>query len=358
MPQPVDLSTVIEDAISDAQLPDDTPETVDDSSSIDTASTETTTESLEASTSDASTETDAEPSTGEVASPAAAQAAQTPEGELGAMDKKLGIPSHTNGRENRIPYSRVKKIVEKAEREATTPLQTKLAELEPKVQDYEARLQNVAQFEDVMLNKPQQFMQMLASIPAYQGFFKAIEDLQAQVQGRAQQASQQEQVVDDDPMPQPGEDGLYDMEGLKKLLDWQARQVEARTLQQVESKYKPIRQEWEAQQHLNKLIPQVEQQIAEARTWPLFNESESEIIKFLNENPQARLEDAYRVVVFPKLQANRDKIRAQVLEEVKRAPISTSAPTRSTKPAPAAPKDGPRDLEDVIREQVSTLNGR
>lgn len=356
MPEPIDLSTVIEDAISDATLPEDTSSDLSVDSSVEAPDT---------STGDSVESPVDEGQSIEVASPAARGGEEEASGEEGdeaatqgdfVMDKELGIPSHTNGRENRIPYSRVQKIVARQRAKAVEPLQKQLEELTPKVQAYEQQLQSVAQFEQVMVNEPRKFLDMLAQIPSYQPFFQMLEQLSAQVQ---QQAQNQEQVVDNDPMPQPGEDGLYDMEGLQKLLEWNARQVEARTLQQVESRYQPIREQWEAQQRMQMLVPQVERQIAEARTWPLFNESEEEIVQVLNANPGASLEQAYRSVVFPKLQAQRDKIRQEVLAEIKKAPTASSAPTQRVKPVQGpAQSSGPRDLEDIIREQIAPLNGR
>ena len=361
----LDLTTVIEDAISDSVNPEPAEvetSSVEEAPVIETPVTEVSAEaSVEApaeTQEETSGEGEGEASPVEVASPAARQQPQ----EAAVIDKKLGIAPSTNGRENRLPYSRVKKIVERAEMEASKPHLAKIAELEAKIPQYEQQLQNVAQFEHIMVNEPPKFMEMLAQIPAYQGFFNAVRELQEKVTA---QATTQEQVVEDDAMPQPDEaqpDGsfVYSMDGLKKLMDWQARQVEAK----VAARYKPLEEQWqhqqremERQEHLNRIIPQIQSQIDEARTWALFSENEAEITQVLQQYPQASLESAYRMVVMPKLQANRDQMRAAILQEIQRAPRATSAPVTPSRPAPVQ-HTGPRSLEDVIREQLKESVGR
>lgn len=349
MPQPFDLSDVIQDAVDDARVDtiEDSGATEVDSSDVGDSQLEASPEAVEASP-DAAVEPEVvEAETSEVASPGALQ---TPDGAQFQMDKKLGIPSHTNGRENRIPYSRVKKIVEKAEKEALAPYHKQIAELTPKIQDYESRLNQVAQFEHVLVNEPQKFMEMLSTIPAYQGFFSAINELQQRAVGQAQQ---QTQTVDNDPMPGPddAESGTYTLQGLQTLLEWQSRQVESRVTKQVEDRYAPIRQEWDANRRLQELAPVVQAQIDDARKWPQFNENEPAIVDYLNRFPASKLEEAYRVVVLPKLQADRNSMRQQLLNEIQKAPKSTSAPAQASRPVTQT-HQGARSLEDVIAEQA------
>lgn len=359
----LDLTTVIEDAVSDLTLPEDPESTADPTDTpAESTTVEATAEPVEAT----SSETPTEESTSEVASPGARNQEADP-----FFDKKLGIPSQSNGRENRIPYSRVQKIVANAEKQALKPLQEKLAVLEPqlaqltpKIQEYEGRLAQVAEFEEVMVNQPQRFLQMIEQLPAYQPFFQMVRQLSAQAQGLAQA---QPQTVAEDKMPEPDEkqpDGtaVYSMEGLKKLLDWQSRQVETR----VAERYRPLeeraqfeRQERARQEHLNQVIRSVDQQIAEARTWPLFTESEDAITQYLAANANASLEAAYRAVVLPKLQANRDQMRTSLIEEINKVPRTTSAPAVPLRPNSASnTPSGPRSLEDVIADSIKSAGQR
>lgn len=356
MPTPIDLSEVIQTAVDDVHVDE-------------TLTNEETEESSFRGYNDAPEET---PEEG-VEAPAEAQEA-TEETEVGgsptpnqdgpqfALDKKLGIPSHTNGRENRIPYSRVKKIVEGAEKRALEPLQKQLAELTPKIQEYEQRLTQVAEFEQVMVNDPGRFLDMLSTIPAYSQFFQMMEQFVSnQNQAPAQQTpeAQAAAILENDPMPQPDdEDGTgYTMEGLKKLLDWNARVVKSQVTQEIESQYKPIKERFDAEQTIAQLTPKVQKQMEAAYQWPKFAENEAEIIQVLQQYPTASLEQAYQHVVVPKLIADEQKlrtdIRQQVLGELKKAPpVSTGVPAGHVKPRPASVSSGPRNLEDVIAEQL------
>jgi hypothetical protein len=351
MPTPIDLSEVIQDAVDDVHV-DET---------LESSPAEETQPEVETG---AEVEAQPEVQTDEVAAEQApaedSQNPLDPNSPQFAMDKKLGIPSHTNGRENRIPYSRVKKIVEGAEKRAIEPLQKQLAELTPKIQEYEQRLTQVAEFEQVMANDPGRFLDMLSTLPAYSQFFQLVEQFVTSQSQGVQPAPEQvaQDIMANDPMPEPDdEDGTgYTMEGLKKLLEWNSRVVESRVTKQVESQYKPIKDRFEAERTLQELTPKVQKQMEEAYKWPKFAENEAEIIQVLERYPTATLEQAYQHVVVPKLVADeqrlRNDIRQQVLGELKKAPpVSTGVPVSGTKPRPAS-ASGPRSLEEVIKEQM------
>lgn len=351
-----DMHEVIEDALTDAELPilDETPEPVEEP-----------TEALEASPEPVEEPTETSP---EVPSPAAPAAPQDD------FEKKYGIPATSaSGRENRIPYSRVKKITENAIKSAQTDwtksLETshvpveKFKQLETLNKDYEGRLTKVAEFENIMMNDGARFLEMLSKIPAYQPFFNNIRALQEQVQ-RGTQLTQATPPPDpDSDMPQPDQrlsDGsmVYSLEGLKALNAWnraQARQEVMNEVEQrvraIEQRYSPMESEWEAHHRVQQILPKVQQQIAEARQWPLFNENEAEITRVLEQNQHFSLERAYQHVVWPKMVANKDQMRADLLKEIKQAPRATSVAAPSSRPAPRATSE-PRSLEDVIRDAV------
>lgn len=332
-----DMNEVIEDAINDIEVPE----------------TEATTE-VEASA-DSSTEATPEatgpaPETTETPADAAPGTENAPEPDKFAKEFGLTAQSVT-GRENRIPYSRVKAIVDKAQKKATEPLTAKLTEFETKVTDYERRLEQVGQFEQIMVNDPQRFLQMLSTLPAYKPVFEALLN-----PGAGSQQGQQSQEDPGNGMPQPNQklpDGtmVYDMDGLKALMAWQAQQVE----QRVSQRYQPIEEAWRSQEHINQIIPVVQRQVEEARTWPMFKENEEAIVVALQRDQNLSLERAYQQVVFPKLAGNRDQIRQEVLKEIKSAPGgSTSAPTRSSRPG-AQTSNSPRSTFDVVAEAVKGL---
>jgi hypothetical protein len=293
----------------------------------------------------------------EVPSPAAKVAAPAVEDEFA---KKHGLsPQGALGKENRIPYSRVKKITanaEKARDDYWTSEKSKwdkdLTDVKTKVADYEGRLQQVAQFEHVMVNDKVKFLQMLTQIPGYREIFEQLAAPRTQAQPQAPAGP------DPNAMPEPDQeltDGsrVYSMDGLKNLLAWQTKQAEARIAQ----RYAPIEQEWRANKQIESIIPEINRQVAEARKWPLFSDNEPAIVKALQANPRLSLEGAYRQVVVPQLQANvtsvEEKTRAKVIEELQKAPRSTSAPATQTRPNPI--KQGPRSMEAIIADSIKSL---
>jgi hypothetical protein len=381
-----DLEQIITDSVNDSINDVSVEETPD-------VSAEASPEPVEASVSDS----DAEPvgedaSSSEVSSPANVEAQEAvPAAPQDDFAKLAGMPQiGVGGRENRIPYSRVKKITEKAVSEIAEAAVgrklnpgekaldvvkahvAQLPELQTKVTDYETRLGSVGQFENIMANDPQQFLSMLARLPAYKEFFEfvgqAAQAGQATVTpADATQAAPVAPAVDSAAgMPEPDEelsDGskVYSMEGLKALLAWNAAQTESRVttsyekqLKELQSKYDPIASDWQEQRRIAAALPVIRKQLEEAKTWALFNESEEEILAVLDSDKQISLEGAYRQVVFPKLIADRNKVRQDVLQEVKAAPTSTSVVARAAS-KPSAPSDGPRKLEDIIKAQVETI---
>lgn len=383
----LDLEQVITDSVNDAVNPE--PE-IDDIG--DPVSQETTT--LDPPVVLESNESTAPDST-EVPSPATQETdptAPTTEEPQDEFAKLAGIPQNgVTGRENRIPYSRVKKITEKAVVDAESKIVeaaigrklnqgekpvdavksivAQIPELQGKVTDYETRLNTVGQFENVMANDPQQFLTMLSKLPAYQQFFQFVEQsynaLQAGAQPAQAGATATQPVAPDANMPEPDEtlsDGskVYSLEGLKKLLSWNAQQVETRVAKQFEDRYKsledryqPIRNEWEQHKYRQSVIPQIRAQIDDARKWPLFNENEAEITDLLAKDRSLSLEAAYRQAVFPKMIAERNSMRQDILKEIKTAPTATAVTGRQLKPT--VPSDSPRSLEDIIKESIETI---
>lgn len=355
----LDLESTIESAIEDSVStpdPSDSPET----------SSET---PLEA-TSEASETPDPPDSTPEstsieVQSPAAQAQATGPvtPREQDEFEKKHGIPALVNGRENRIPHSRVKKIIEKREKELEAQFTPKIQEFETKVKGYEDRLTKVAQFEHIMVKEPEKFLQMLKTLPGYA-------QLLAPPAQTAPTPAQHAAADQEDQMPGPDQelaDGsrVYSLEGLNARDEWNRNMAKNEILKEIESKYGPIRSQWETNQKIQEVIPVIQAQIADAQTWPHFLENQDAITQALHDNPHIDLNGAYRMVVFPKMTAaeanskiDREKLekelRTKILAEIKGAPRSTSVSTQVTRPT-SGPMAGNRDLEAVIRDSLSTL---
>lgn len=341
-----DLYEVIAESIEDSELPAE-PAVEETEDAVETPDP----------TPDATPEAPAAPESVQVTAPVVPDAPDKKPAKE-SFSTKYGIPETTeSGRENRIPYSRVKKIAEKAAREKVKELEAtytpKITEFETKVKDYEGRLEKVAEFEKVMVNQPDKFLRMLSQIPAYSQFFKQVEELR-----KGGTPTQPTQAAKDD-MPGPDQelsDGtrVYSLDGLKALNAWNRAEARKEVMAEVEKRYSPMESEWQANQKIQAIIPQVQAQIADARTWPMFNENEEAIVTALRANQQLSLEGAYRQVVWPKMTTDRNKMREEILKEVKQAPRSTSVPAQSSKAVPEV-SSGPRKLEDIIAEQIKTI---
>ena len=354
-----DYNEVVLDAVEDAQQPTDTSTDLSADTSQEVSETAGDT-----------TETQAEATPGQTDE-------TTQEGAQGSVNdefsKKWGIPTTgVTGRENRIPYSRVRAIVAKAQRDERERLtkefdgtwtKEKLQPVEAKVQDYEGRLQRVAQFEQVMESKPQEFLGMLAQLPAYKPFFDWIQQLQGGAQ--PDQLSQQPAYLDPSGMPQPDQtlsDGskVYSLEGLSKRDEWLARQVEEKVVKQAEERlaqrYAPLEERHRQQAYYEQMVPQIENQIANARKWDKFADVEPRVIELLKTDRQLTLEGAY-VRAYQefvgkereRLTSDRNTVRSEVLAEMKRRPISTSAPVSSVR---ANTEQAPQSMDQVIRQKL------
>lgn len=347
-----ELDTVVSDAVDDAAFDASTPDPVVDTSS----------DPIGDVTDPSSVDTSPDPIADPLADPAIDPAQQD------EFEKRWGIPARSiTGRENRIPHSRVKQMVSKAEADAAARLTKELeakwtserTPLETKVKDYEDRLTKVAQFEHVLENDPRTFLSLLSQIPAYKEFFDYVNRIAS---GAPAQQPQPTLTLDGEPQPDmtyPDGTTGYSMEGLRKRDEWLARQIEARAVKQAEEvvakRYAPIEQEWQQQQRIQQIVPVIEKQIAEARTWPHFTELEPEVIKLLKADPNITLDRAY-VKAFqehqlPKLTADRNRVRTELLAELRQKPVSSSAPVAAVRANPAAPNPN-RSIEEIIKDSL------
>lgn len=276
---------------------------------------------------------DAEAATTEQANPAPAP---TP-AEVDELAKELGLEGarRPDGREQRIPYSRVKEMIEKKLQKATTEWEAKAKEHTDRLSTYEQERQHYATVQQMIEHQPEAFLQALAQAnPAYRRFIADAGAIKAPVDAPAS-------------MPQPDVDigngqRSYSVEGLNKLLAWQAQQVE----QKVTQRFAPMEQQWKSQAMQSQAAASVKAAIDDARQWPGFTEHEADVLQALRADRKMSLEAAYRKVVLPKLQADRTKMREELLAELKTKPTTTSVPT----PSPATPTPKTRTTADIARE--------
>lgn len=256
--------------------------------------------------------------------------------------------------ENRIPHSRVEKMIAKR-------VSTEVAERDAKITDYEGRLSTLDRLGEIAEKDADRFIQILAaqSPDKYGKFLAVIEG------GKGKTKAAEASVDADDPEPEPDvtlADGsrTYSMAGLAKLREYDRRQAAKAVLAEVDKKYGGIKTSHDAAQTRAQYQAQIDAMVRHAvDNWPGFKEHAKEIFGLLNADKTGRLslDDAYRSVVIPKYQeqakVDREKLRAEILAEIKAAPTSTATTTTTTTPPPDTTK--PRNMEDIIRDAIRPL---
>lgn len=349
-----------------------------------------------AKTDDDAAEPDAEAVAKAAADKATADAAALAEKNKGKtpeelLKEELGPDKNDRGRENKIPYSRVVKIVDNQVNARLDPVRQALG-VEAKdfsvdkvvarlaeARTMETEIQNNRNGEFLMDSNPEKFIRTLAQ--HHPGYKKFVDLLDGTVKP-TERAAEKPIINANDPEPEPDfplndADGkeigrTYSVAGMKKRDEWRDRQTEARIL--ANPKLKGIFDRDEAAARISAAEPALRAQMDDARTWEGFSDNEQEILQVLvDDSAQAKvsgryshdLNSAYRKIVLPKLKAAREKAEKDAKEaealgrkkahaELKKRPASTSAPAAGSKTPEST---GPRDLTDVIKEQVAALKG-
>lgn len=298
---------------------------------------------------------------------------EKPAAKAGDDDDFDKVPAREpNGRENRIPHSRVGKMVE------TGIKKFRAAEHEPLVQrakTYEDRLERVGTVERIMFDKQDQFLDILETIPGYKEVFaKRFGSAAAPTTAAAAKPADDAALLAEiGPKPAPdykdettGAVG-YTPEQHEKLLDWVAKKAAAEAVRTTEERLgkriKPFEDSVQARQRQDAQAQQISSDLDKAAKWDGFVENAQAILDVLSADskealrlgraPQLTLEDAYRQVVIPKLKTDRNKLREEILKELEEAPRSTSAGARATsRPAADAAASGPKDLDDIIKAEL------
>ena len=367
--QPTDLEDIIADTITDLDTPTDASEPVaTDTTPVDAAPVTDTTDTVV-------TEEPKDP-----AAQAVAAQPTDPETESDeAFAKRHGLPVPRPGMNNRIPYANVRKTLLKQAREITTKVEnqfkTKVTELEERAKAYDSQIQQVQQFEHVMVNDPAQFFNMLATnIPAYREYFQQVQAMAQELETLKKSGGQSAtQPVDDDPRPLPKQlsDGSmgYDDAGLDELMAWNRRQA----VKEAQLQMKPLQDAEEARQRqaqqqaiYQQNVQAVSSMLTNARqNWPNFTELEKDIETILSKDQRLNLEQAYiqayQQVIVPRLTADRTKMRAEILDEVTQRGRSaqSSAPARQVRTQPTEPDYSGMDQDErllaIVRETANSL---
>jgi BMFP domain-containing protein YqiC len=256
-----------------------------------------------------------------------------------------------------LPLHRHKAVLTKA-RKAAEAFEAKLKELEwaTSVPDAKDRLAAI----QIADTNPKLFAQVLLNDEKFAPIFKELMGAASPAPAAAVPPAANAAVAE---KPQPDvllPDGTlgYSQAVQDQLLAWHTQQLETKfgdMLQEKLGKVDPILKEREAQTAYSKEVEKQKVIVAQARkSWPQFEKHEQEIRALLNKpgNEQMSLDEGYRTVVIPKMQADRDAMRKEILAEQGKKAAAPIVPPAG-KPAPVA---GKRTTEDIIREKMNELS--
>ena len=274
----------------------------------------------------------------------------------------LGVKAPVEGqRENRLPYSRVKKIVENAIKKQTTAHEAALNTRAQREAAYQRELEVYRRTDAIIRSDPDRFLGMLAALnPQYKKFLASGNGEGTQ---RAQPAGRST-----DPMPPPdGEyaDGTkgYTPDGLAKLLDWRDRQTEARVASRIEQQYNerfgPIEQHYRTAQYTGQLRGKVRGQIENLKHAfgaDLIDTHQNSIALAMKADPRLTMAEAAAMVLVPKISAERTTMREAILKELQGRPKAATA----AKPVAvsAGESDEADTTTDVVRKAVAAAGLR
>jgi hypothetical protein len=288
--------------------------------------------------------------------------------ELAAELEALGIKAPKEGeRENRLPYSRVKKIIANSRKKLQEANAAEIKTRDEKYAAAEKRLKDFDAADHLSKTDAKKYLELLAVLnPEFKQFLG----------GQQQPAVVKPAEVKPDPAPGPdatfadGSKG-YSAEGLERLREWDRRQAVQEAQKLFDARLAPIEQanksreeQQRAYEYRQAQIPVINGQIANAsKTWgKAFDddyakqrEGKSEILKYMQENPNVPFDTCVAHVLLPKVQANRDTMRADLLKEINARPkAAVKTPVAAVKAGAVDPNEI-RTTEDVIRESIAGL---
>lgn len=279
------------------------------------------------------------------------------------IEKHGGVKLH-QGREARLPYSRYKEMLGKTVAEIKAANETAIKELREKLTPAEQRAQRLDELEQAADADPEGFVRILARAnPAFARFLQ---------QPEAKPTPATPEIPANDPMPGPDLPDGYSAEGLKKWQDWSVRQAErnatAKIEAKMEEKYGPLAKDYQARRLMEERQPVIAARKArlEKTYGDLLKTHEAELVTALEADRAAARRERRQAtpaemivaeVLMPKIVADRQKIRDEVLNEEKKAAAAKAAASTRTGPAQTGGDSGATALstEEIIRRESQKL---
>jgi hypothetical protein len=286
----------------------------------------------------------------EEAAPETAETKPAEEVKPEEQDELLATEFKGN-KNNRIPYNRVRSIVDNALKKAEEAHSKALAEHTARIQEFESGSSTwqkaQAEFTELVQGGPERLLPMLAHYyPQQYG------DLMKRISGASAQPETPAVNLRPDVRLEDGSYG-YSEAQIQQVLDARTAALEKSIEERLTQRFAPIEQQFTAQRTYAQAAAKVEQQLAAASKLPKFEDNKQAIAEALMKDETLTLEGAYLQIVLPQLQPDRDKMRQEILAELNAKPRAASAPVRT--PAPAGASDGSRSVEDIVRESAAKL---
>lgn len=272
-----------------------------------------------------------------------------------------------DGRFHYIPRWKVVQMVESGLKKRTEALSKERESWKGEKEMLAKAADEARQFRHLMEHDPQALMHRLAALDArYKAFLGNGQHQQAQAAAAALPSDQ-------DPEPMPDVDlgngrATYSLDGIRKLREWDRRQLERSFDQKLQPYHERLQAEQEHAQRQraeHQLRERTTAIVDKVKTWPRFAEHEATILDILQKDtaesqargvpPQKSVYDAYIEAVVPKLAGDHNSVREQVLRELNGAPKSTSVGANG---AEATRNPGPRTTQEIARRTMAQLEGR
>jgi hypothetical protein len=297
---------------------------------------------------------------------------KTPEEEQFDKDMaELGIKAPKEGeRENRLPHTRVQKIVQNYGKKLTERHNAVLAAKDAEYAPYKTTAENTAKVDNLIVTDPDRYIGLLAAMhpEQYGKFVKG-----GQVEKKTEEVKPNEALAKLGPRPVADhkfEDGSmgYTPEQHDKLLDWVAQKARIDAEVAIEEKFTkrfgPIEKAYNSVQARNAAraaaIPKVRAEVSAVyQTWgkELVDKHEAKIIEAMQKNPDLSPADAAATILVPVVRADRTKMREELITELNKRPAAAQrseagATTVDKTPAGDTSSD---PVENAIRGAVATL---
>jgi hypothetical protein len=304
-----------------------------------------------------------------VDTPAAKPAAKPAEKDQLAKDlEELGLtPPKKGERENRLPHNRVRKIAENYGKKVEARFTGEIETLKGENTKLQKVAENVSNVDKLIAENPDRYITMLSTIHPGK-YDKFLANAAAAPKAAKEPAKAASTTLGPRPAPDHKfEDGSqgYTPEQHEKLMDWVAAKAKeeakaeaiAEIEERMEKKYGKIAKSHEAQEELDAKIPLIKAEVADVyETWgkELVDKHEAEIVALMQKNPTWAPAKAVAKVLLPKVRADRNTMRNELIIDQKKR---TAAAARTVPGAVVANKDddGPKTLEDVVRNAILTL---